>query len=117
MESRGSADLSLTSDAAEFVRFCYKRTHRGWPELYDEMCRVASHASFRGWGAAELEEHGVGFGLFETPALAALVIRVLEAEGERRPRAPLEIRPPAHLLDEVPMIPRRRPLLRVLRGT
>jgi hypothetical protein len=116
MESRGSADLSLTSDAAEFVRFCYRRTHRGWPELYDEMCHVASHASFRGWGSAELEEHGVGFGLFDTPALAALVIRVLEAEGERRPRAPLEIRPAAHLMDEEPPPERRRTFVRALRG-
>lgn len=91
MDSRVRSELSLTSDAAEFVRFCYQRRHTGWPELYDEMCQVASRGAFRGWGTAELGEHGVHFGLAETPALAELVIRVLEAEGERLPRSPLVI--------------------------
>ena len=88
MEARGVADVSLTSDAAEFVRFCYRRRQVGWPELYDEMCQVASRGVFRGWGAAELAERGVGFSLFQTPALVQLVVRVLEAEGDRTPRPP-----------------------------
>jgi hypothetical protein len=87
MDSRVRAELSLTSDAADFVRFCYQRRHTGWPELYDEMCHVASRGAFRGWGPAELEEQGVRFGLVEMPALAGLVMRVLEAEGRRAPRA------------------------------
>ncbi len=85
MESRGAVDLSLTSDAAEFVRFCHRRRRVGWPELYDEMCQAASRHAFRGWGPAELSQHGVGFSLFETQALAQLVVRVLEADGERSP--------------------------------
>jgi hypothetical protein len=59
----------------------------GWPELYDEMCQVASRGTFRGWGPGELAEHGIGFSLFQTQALAHLVSRVLEAEGGRAPHA------------------------------
>jgi hypothetical protein len=96
MDSRIVVDLSLTSDAAEFVRFCYRRRKVAWPCLYDEMCSVASRGLFRGWGFSELAEHGIGFSLEHTPRLADLVMRVLEADGERRPRlpGPLMIRRP-----------------------
>ncbi|HVA86986.1 MAG TPA: hypothetical protein VNF73_11820 [Candidatus Saccharimonadales bacterium] len=97
MDSRTAMDMSLTSDAAEFVRFCYRRRRVGWPSLYDEMCSVASRGLFRGWGVAELAERGIGFSLEHTPRLADLVMRVLEADGERRVRlpGPLVIRRPA----------------------
>ena len=71
-------------EAIEFVRFCYRRRKVGWPELYDEMCAVASRGLFRGWGPDELEAHGIGFGLFEMPRLAA---RVTEIVTEDRARA------------------------------
>jgi hypothetical protein len=87
MEPVRSADGRLTPDAAEFVRYCYRRRTVGWPELYDEMCLVASRGLFRGWGPAELADHGVGFGLFELPALAALASRVVTEEQAGR-RAP-----------------------------
>ena len=54
---------------------------RGWPELYDEMCAVATRGLFRGMGHEALAEIGVGFSLFETPRLAALV------PADRRPRS------------------------------
>jgi hypothetical protein len=116
MESRGAADLSLTSDAAEFVRFCHRQRRVGWPELYDEMCQAASRRAFRGWGAAELAQHGVGFSLFETPALAALVLRVLEADGERMPRTVtlLGRRPALRDVDDESPVERRRTLVRAL---
>jgi hypothetical protein len=88
MEPTRAADCRLTPDAAEFVRFCYRRRMVGWPELYDEMCAVASRGLFRGWGPSELAEHGVGFGLFELPALAALTVRVVaEEQADRRSAA------------------------------
>ncbi len=116
MEARGVADVSLASDAAEFVRFCYRRRQVGWPELYDEMCQVASRGAFRGWGTADLAERGVGFSLFQTPALAQLVLRVLEAEGERTPHppAPLARRPTPRDSDEESPVERRRTLIRAL---
>ena len=38
------APRTLDQDAAEFVRFCYRRRRVGWPELYDEMCAVRPRA-------------------------------------------------------------------------
>jgi hypothetical protein len=80
MDAAWAAESRLTPDAAEFVRFCYQRRGIGWPELYDEMCAVASRGLFRGWGPDELARHGVGFGLFELPALAGLVARIVAEE-------------------------------------
>jgi hypothetical protein len=88
-------------DAIEFVRFCYRRRPHGWPELYDEMCHVASRRLFRGWGAGELAERGIGFSLFETPRLAALVESVV---GQERARSA------PHVADEQPLRLRVEPL-------
>jgi len=84
MVARPATAHAFTADAGEFVRFCYARRRVGWPELYDEMCAVASRGLFRGWGHDELEAHGIGFGLFEMPQLAA---RVTEIVTEDRARA------------------------------
>ena len=84
MVARSATAHVFTADAVEFVRFCYARRRVGWPELYDEMCAVASRGLFRGWGSDELEANGIGFGLFEMPRLAA---RVCEIVAEDRARA------------------------------
>ena len=76
----------ITADAVEFIRFCYARRRVGWPELYDEMCAVASRGLFRGWGPEELAEAGVKFGLFEMPHLAAKVCEIV-AEDRARAKA------------------------------
>jgi hypothetical protein len=73
-----------TPEAEAFVRFCYQRRRVGWPELYDEMCAVASRALYRGMGAEALAEIGVGFSLFETPKLAQLVARIVAEEQATR---------------------------------
>jgi hypothetical protein len=65
-------DLSL-----EFVRFCYRRRHVAWPQLYDEMCNVAGHGLFRGMSYLDLAEHGISFGLAGMPRLAELTHRVI----------------------------------------
>ena len=73
-------------DAIEFVRFCYRRRRVGWPELYDEMCAVAARGLFRGLVTDDLAAHGIGFSLFDTPALAALAASVVvEEQAARRP--------------------------------
>ena len=74
----------ISADAVEFVRFCYRRRRVGWPELYDEMCAVASRGLYRGWGKDELAAQGIGFSLFELNGLAALVSRVQTEEQQRR---------------------------------
>ncbi len=58
--------------AEEFVTFCLERRGNKWPELYDEMCRVASHRLFRGMGYRELNDHGVSLSLANMGRLAAL---------------------------------------------
>lgn len=86
MDSRTAAVRAPSPDAIEFVRFCYRRRRVGWPELYDEMCAVAGRGLFRGWGSDELGAQGIGFSLFELPALAALVGQVVAEDQERRGR-------------------------------
>jgi hypothetical protein len=87
MDSRPQPVDSHTSDAAlDFVKFCHRRRRVGWPELYDEMCHVASRGLYHGWGFGELAEHGIAFGLAEMPNLASLVAAVAHEEAERRGR-------------------------------
>jgi hypothetical protein len=73
-------DRGPSSEAVEFVRFCYRRRRIGWPELYDEMCAVAGRGLYRGWGPDELGAEGIGFSLFEMHTLASLVSRVIAEE-------------------------------------
>jgi hypothetical protein len=67
-------------EALEFVRFCYRRRHVAWPELYDEMCAVAARGSFHGLGYAELADHGISFCLGDLAKLATLTERVVHEE-------------------------------------
>ena len=76
--------IQSTPEAEAFERFCYQRRRTGWPELYDEMCAVAARGLFRGMSTDALAEIGVGFSLFETPRLAALVTRVAAEEQAAR---------------------------------
>ena len=80
MDSARPTEAAPAPEAVAFVRFCYRRRRVGWPELYDEMWSVASHRLFRGYGFAELGELGIGFSLFETIPLAALVGAVIADE-------------------------------------
>ena len=76
------------SDAIEFVRFCHRRKHVGWPELYDEMCAVANRGLFRGFDAEALSGIGIGLCLSDMPGLAAMVAQVVaEDQQARRPVA------------------------------
>jgi hypothetical protein len=79
-----AAASAATPDAEAFVRFCYQRRRVGWPELYDEMCLVATRGLFRGMGHDALADVGVGFSLFETPRLAQLVARIVGEEQAAR---------------------------------
>jgi hypothetical protein len=99
MDSRTAAVRAPSPEAIEFVRFCYRRRRVGWPELYDEMCAVAGRGLFRGWGSDELSAQGIGFSLFELPALAAIVGQVVAEDLERRARpTPAEVR----VLEDLP---------------
>jgi hypothetical protein len=86
------ARLAPPPDVAEFIRFCHRRRHVGWPEIYDEMCAVAARREFNGWDHEQLAEHGLTFSLYEMPRLAGWVRAVLGTqpasdEGDLRPMA------------------------------
>ena len=86
MEPSVAATRVPDPDAVEFIRFCYRRRRVGWPELYDEMCAVASRGLFRGYSPDDLADHGIGFSLFDMPNLAAVASRVVvEEQALRRP--------------------------------
>ena len=88
MDSRGAAARPAHPDAIEFVRFCYRRKHVGWPELYDEMCAVANRGMFRGFDVDALAGIGIGLCLSDMPGLAAIVAQVVvEEQQARRPVA------------------------------
>ncbi len=55
--ARAANEAPTDAEALDFVRFCHRRKHVGWPELYDEM-----------------------------PTLAGLVSRVVAEDQERRRR-------------------------------
>jgi hypothetical protein len=95
-------------DAIDFVRFCYRRRHVGWPELYDEMCAVAGRGLYHGYCADDLSRIGIGFALFEMPALATIVHRVVAEDLERRRLSAqtLRVRYPAV---ETPVVPAGAP--------
>ena len=88
MVARPATAHVITADAVEFIRFCYARRRVGWPELYDEMCAVASRGLFRGWGPDDLAGQGIRFGLFEMPHLAVTVAEIV-AQDRARTKAAL----------------------------
>jgi hypothetical protein len=95
-----------TAEAEDFVRFCYRRRRVGWPDLYDEMCRVAHRGQYKGMGLHDLADIGIGFSLFETTRLASLVGAVVADEQANRSRltTPATVRPavePTRPADEV----------------
>jgi hypothetical protein len=79
-------------EAIGFVRFCYRRRRVGWPELYDEMCAVAGRGLYHGYTVDDLSGIGVGLTLFEMPAMAAIVQRIVAEDQERRRRTAHAIR-------------------------
>lgn len=80
-------------DAIDFVRFCYRRRHVGWPELYDEMCAVAGRGLYHGYCADDLSRIGIGFALYEMPTLATIVHRVVAEDQARRRLSVQAVRP------------------------
>ena len=95
MDSRTAAPRIPDLDAVEFIRFCYRRRRVGWPELYDEMCAVAARGLFRGFGNDDLADHGIGFSLFDMPALATAAAQIVAEEQALRQPVMVLIAPAA----------------------
>jgi hypothetical protein len=71
------------------------------------MCAVAGRGLFRGFDADDLGGIGVGFSLFDMPALASLACRVVAEEAAlRRPMSVVITAPaPAPVLSGRPGVP------------
>ena len=104
MVARPAPPRAITADAVEFIRFCHARRRVGWPELYDEMCAVASRGLVRGWGPDELAGNGIGFGLFEMPRLATSVLEIV-AEDRARARATTVVPAPSEIASVAEVVP------------
>ena len=103
MDSRRRPEDRATADAAlDFVRFCHRRRRVDWPQLYDEMCAVASRGLYHGWGFSELAEHGIAFGLAEMPRLAGLVAQIGCEQIERRGRLLVGVMAPMSMRSDAP---------------
>jgi hypothetical protein len=85
---RSSLEMSVVIDdnllAREFVSFCLARRGHKWPELYDEMCQVASYRLFRDMGYRELNDHGVSLSLSNMDRLAALADTLASSKASCR---------------------------------
>jgi hypothetical protein len=86
MDPAMRSERASTAEAEDFVRFCYHRRRVGWPDLYDEMCRVAHRGQYKGMGLHDLADIGIGFSLFETSRLASIVGAVVAEEQATRAR-------------------------------
>ena len=85
-------------EVVDFIRFCHRRRHVGWPELYDDMCAVAARREFNGLDSDQLAERGLTFSLYEMPRLAGWVRAVIGAlpatdEPDLRPTSHPAARP------------------------
>jgi hypothetical protein len=72
------AEDKLAQVAIDFIAFCFERRGAGWPDLYDEMCYVASKKMYRGLGYEELTAAGIDFtlaGLARTSRLTNEITR------------------------------------------
>jgi hypothetical protein len=101
MEPRYAATRVPDPDAADFIRFCYRRRRVGWPELYDEMCAVAARGLFRGLGVEDLAAHGIGFGLFDMPALATMASGIVAQEQSLRRPVAVVITPVEPVVEDI----------------
>ncbi len=80
----GPSEELPAPDVVAFIRYCHARRGAAWPELYDEMCGVASRREYNGWDHAQLAERGLTFSLLEMPRLAGWARAVLAGLSEQR---------------------------------
>lgn len=74
----------LNPIAHDFILFCIHRQGKEWPALYDEMCWVAGHRLFRGFGYAELKKLGLSLALTNIEDTIRMVDCVISEEEEVR---------------------------------
>lgn len=80
------AEGAVADVAIEFIAFCYDRSRREWPRLYDEMCYVAGQRLYRGLGYDELRDVGVDLTISGMTKLSRIAREVTRELGATRRR-------------------------------
>jgi len=57
-----NCSMEIHPQVAGFILYC-TRDGKKWPDLYDEMCRVAGQGLYRGLRYRDLRKLGLSFGL------------------------------------------------------
>lgn len=75
----------IADAAIEYIAFCYERSQREWPKLYDEMCNVASKRLYKGLGYDELKDTGVDLTFSGMTKMSRIAREVTREMRSRRP--------------------------------
>jgi len=75
----------IADTAIEFIAFCFERSQREWPKLYDEMCNVASKRLYKGLGYDELKDAGVDLTFSGMAKMSRIAREITREVRSRRP--------------------------------
>jgi len=53
----------MEPELQDFILFCVERRGESWPDIYDEMARVAGQRLFKGLGHTELKQLGLSLSI------------------------------------------------------
>jgi hypothetical protein len=71
--------MEIDSRLAGFILYC-ARERREWPQLYDEMCRVAGQGLYKGLRYRDLRRLGLSLGLHHIDDTIQLVEAVTDSK-------------------------------------
>jgi len=76
--------MQVHPQVAGFILFCVQRRGEKWPELYDEMCRVAGRGLFQGLHYKELRKLGLSLSLNHIEETISMVEAVTNHQFDNR---------------------------------
>ena len=68
---------NLNPQLREFILFCFRRSGKDWPAIYDEMAIVAGQRLFNGLGHDELKQLGLSLRVSNLDETIQLVKQVV----------------------------------------
>jgi len=71
--------MEIDSKVVGFILYC-AREKRDWPQLYDEMCRVAGQGLYQGLRYRDLKRLGFSLGLHQLQQTIELVEAVTDSK-------------------------------------
>ena len=76
--------MELDPRAAGFILYC-TRQKKGWPDLYDEMCRVAGQGLYQGLHHRDLRKLGLSLSLSQLGNTIQMIESVTESPVKNGP--------------------------------